>query len=138
MKSALILPFVVALAVGTPAKAADPRRDRALSAHMLPQRVARLDTTGRAKWGFVISFPGDNRVPLKWPVVQSAQALVDFLRRQPRRMQENGIWLVVTQPHLYSKQEKAIVENLKRICRKVKVPLLICRGAVLPDCWNDT
>jgi hypothetical protein len=70
------------------------------------------------------------------PTAQSAEALVAFLRRQPAVMQQNGIWLVVTNPDAYSTQEKGIVEELKQVCRKQKIPLFICRGAALPNGWQ--
>jgi hypothetical protein len=43
------------------AHAAEPRREFGLSAHMLPKRVAALDKSGRTKWGFTVSVPGDDR-----------------------------------------------------------------------------
>jgi hypothetical protein len=90
----------------------------------------------RAKWGFVISLPGDNRAPIDKPVSQSAKALVGALRQQPVAVQQNGIWLFVTNPAAYSAAEKSIVEDLKRLCKKEKIPLFICRGAELPNGWR--
>jgi hypothetical protein len=69
------------------------------------------------------------------PVFQSAADLLSYFRKQDAAVQENGIWIVVTHPDAYSETEKALVEDVKSMCRREKIPLFICRAMNLPNGW---
>ena len=58
------------------------------------------------------------------------------LKAADRAVQQNGIWVVVTHPDAYSEPEKALLEALKALCRKEKIPLFIARAAQLPHGWQ--
>ena len=136
MSKMLLHVLVIALMFGTVASADTPARDHGLSAHLLPKRVAAADATGRVKWGYQISLLGKAVAPLDRPVAQSAQALVDFMKKQPAQVQANGIWVVTTHPAAYAPEELADLEELKRLCKTAGLPLFTCRGSELPDGWK--
>jgi hypothetical protein len=112
---------------------ADPSRQSGVSAHMLPKRVADL---GDGKWGFVISFAPYLKPESEKPVIQSASALVAFLQKQDQSVQDNGMWIVITNPGSYSDSEMALLEGVKNAFRRSHLPLFICRGSELPNGWN--
>lgn len=131
LKNARVIPS------GAPATAAaGPRRDAGLSVHVLPKDVAELDKSGRLKWGYTISLPRNKQAPAERPVVQSAQALVEFFNTQDTDVQQNGIWVVTTDPSAYADEQLSDLEDLKARCKKASIPLFICRGAELPDGWK--
>lgn len=111
--------------------AAAQERWKGISMHMLPKRVADL---GGDPWGFRVSLIGTKRVASP-PVIQTAADLLAFYREQEPSVQENGIWIVVTHPDAYSQSEKDVLESVKEMSRKERVPLFICRASQLPDGW---
>jgi hypothetical protein len=132
----LAVSITVMLASVTAWSANAPARANGLSAHLLPKRVAALDPSGKVKWGYTISLPGAQVTPADRHVVQSAEALVEFLKKQPATVQANGIWVVTTNPAAYGPEETKDLEELKRLCKAAAIPLFICRGAELPDGWQ--
>jgi hypothetical protein len=112
---------------------ADPARQGGVSAHMLPKRVADL---GDMKWGFVISYAEYLKPETEKPVIQSAAGLVAFLKKQDKGVQDNGMWIVITNPAAYSESELALLEDVKKAFRREHLPLFICRGADLPNGWK--
>ncbi len=105
-------------------------RDRGLSLHMLPKRVA--DLSG-SKWGFTITLP-DGSKPDK--TIQSAAELKTYFTSLSAEIQENGVWIVITDPEAYSDMEKQVLEDVKQLCIEDNIPLFICRGSQLPDGWQ--
>jgi hypothetical protein len=85
-------------------------RSKGISVHMLPKRVADL---GGAPWGFSVSMVGTKRVASP-PVIQTATDLLAFCRGQEPSVQENGIWIVVTDPDAFSQPEKDLLESESR------------------------
>jgi len=112
---------------------AAPSRQGGVSAHMLPKRVADL---GDMKWGFDITYADYLKPETEKPVIQSAAGLVAFLRKQDKRVQDNGLWIVITNPAAYSDSELALLEDVKTAFRREHLPLFICRGAELPNGWK--
>jgi len=112
---------------------AEPARQGGVSAHMLPKGVADL---GNGKWGFVISFAPYLKPEAEQPVIQTASALVAFVEKQDKEVQDNGLWIVITNPASYSGNELALLEEVKKAFRQKHVPLFICRGAELPNGWK--
>ncbi len=110
-----------------------PNRAKGISMHMLPKGVADL---GLDQWGLVVSHAGDWKPDKKQIVFQTTQEFLDFVRAQSEEVQANGAWIVVTHPDAYSDAEKQLLEEIKAVCRKEKVPLFICRAAELPNGWK--
>ena len=122
MKKAITALVVFGLTI---AITAEMLRDKGLSLHMLPQRVAKL--SGQ-KWGFTVS--SLNRT------IQSANELREYFTSLPPEMQDNGIWIVTTDPLAYSEMEEEVLEDVKAMCISNNIPLFICRGAELPNGWQ--
>jgi TonB family protein len=115
-----------------PNTAAVPERTKGISIHLLPKRVADLGGMG---WGLSV----DNRNLLgesEPPVLQTPQEFLSFVRRQDTAVQENGVWIVMTDPDAYSNFEKVLLEDIKALCRAEKIPLFICRAIDLPNGWK--
>jgi hypothetical protein len=108
-------------------------RSQGISAHMLPKRVA--DIGGRP-WGFAVD-SSPRLQPESHPVaLQSVAEVLSFVRKQGAGVQENGLWIVTTSPDAYSEDEKRLLEEVKSMCRREKIPLFICRASQLPDGWS--
>lgn len=118
------------------AKEAEPRHELGLSAHLVPEQLAVARMLGLVKPGFVVSAPGESRAPAQRPAVHSVPELVAAFRQQPAGVQQNGLWLVLTNSKLYSGVEKNHVRELKEACRQAKIPLFMCRDNELPKGWK--
>lgn len=112
----------------------EPKRSNGLSVHMLPKRVAEIR---KEKPGFTITEQGGKRPPKATPTFESAQELVEYIKTLPPEIQENGIWVVTTNPASYSDAETKNLEKLKEICAKEKLKLFTCRGSDLPNGWKS-
>jgi len=110
--------------------AAEPTREGGLSVHMLPNRVAEI---GGHHGGFAITDPSTRR-----PGATYAQPkdLLDYFLRLPGTIQQNGIWIVTTNPSSYSETEQAKVKTLATLCAEQNVPLYTCRASELPKGWK--
>lgn len=115
---------------------AEPSRRGGVSSHMLPKEVAALDPDGKMKWGFDITYAPYLKPEAEKPVFQTAESLLTFVKKQDPEVRDNGLWLVVTNPASYSKEELALVEEVKAVFHREHIPLFICRGAELPDGWK--
>lgn len=106
---------------------AEPQREKGLSLHMLPKRVAEIDNK---KWGFV--YDANNG---KEETLQTSEEIIAYFKSLPAKTQDNGIWVVITHPDAYSEQEKQVYESLKQTCLKNNITLFACRASKLPDGW---
>jgi hypothetical protein len=70
------------------------------------------------------------------PVLQRSADLLSFVRKQDAAVQSNGVWIVITHPDAYSEEEKALLEDVKSMCRTEQIPLFICRASQLPNGWS--
>jgi len=125
--------FVLLLVAALVAVAAAPERSKGISLHMLPKRVAEL---GDLKWGFVVTYADYLKPEKEQPVLQSSSEVLSFVRKQEKGVQANGVWIVVTHPDAYSEPEKALLDEIKNLCRKEEIPLFIARGSQLPNGWQ--
>jgi len=116
------------------ASAATPERAKGISVHMLPKQVANLDKT--LKWGFVVSYAKYLKPEPAQPVLQTPAEVLRFVRKQDPSVQENGLWIVTTNPNAYSASEKKLLEDVIALCRRESIPLFIARGKDLPDGWR--
>ncbi|WP_242337965.1 MULTISPECIES: hypothetical protein [unclassified Anaeromyxobacter] len=124
--------FLIAAAT-SPAWADAPERARGISVHMLPRRVADL---GGRKWGLVVDYAEYLKPEPAQPVLQSPSELLAFTRKQDTSVQANGVWIVTTHPDAYSEQEKKLIDDIKAVCRKERIPLFIARASQLPAGWQ--
>jgi hypothetical protein len=111
----------------------EPSRSNGVSVHMLPKRVA--DLSGR-KWGFAVDFSKNLKPENDQPVLQTAEQLLAYVSKQDLSVQRNGVWIVTSHPDSYSEEEKAMLEDVKALCRKQHIPLFVARAAELPDGWR--
>jgi hypothetical protein len=103
---------------------AQPERDKGLSLHMLPDRVAKISNqTG----GFTVSTTAPKR---EIPAMDANKTLEYFLGL-PDAVQKNGIWIVYSHPSSYSEKEKTELKNLINECKKKSIPIFTCRAAEL-------
>lgn len=115
---------------------AEPKRADGLSVHWMHKRVSNQDETGQVRSGFMVSQSRSLIPPLERSVFGSVEELVDYYHNLPEKIQENGIWIVVTHPDAYSDEEKKMKVNLIELCNQNNIPLFICRGQDLPDGWK--
>lgn len=125
----LVLVLVAASAIA----AAIPDRAKGISIHMFPKRVADI---GSQKWGLEVAFAEYLEPEISKPVLQSTTELLSFVRKQKPAVQENGVWIVTTHPDAYAEPEKKLLEDIKALCRKERIPLFIVRGSQLPNGWQ--
>lgn len=126
---------LAALLIGAAAFApnvAAQERTQGVSVHMLPKRVADL---GGGPWGFTVDYSPRLKAQARRLVLQTEADLLSFIRKQNTDVQENGLWIVVTNPDAYSDEEKALLERVKSMCRREEIPLFICRASQLPNGW---
>jgi hypothetical protein len=132
--SHFVLFFLIVFAgtafLAVPGRAQD--RSQGISIHMLPRRVAEL---GGMKWGLSVDPSPRLKAESTRVVLQSAADLIAYDRKQDASVQQNGIWIVITDPAAYSEQETSLLESVKSRCRKERIPLFICRAADLPNGW---
>jgi hypothetical protein len=114
-----LLGFSAFLMAGT------PQRSQGISMHMLPKSVADISGT---KWGLTVDRSS--------VVIQTAQEFQAFYSKQSPAVQENGVWIVTTNPDAYSDEEKSFLEEIKRLCGKEKIPLFVARASELPNGWK--
>jgi hypothetical protein len=100
---------------------------------MLPKRVADI---GRRPWGFTVDYSPHLKTESNRVVLQTVAEVLSFVRKQDAGVQENGLWIVTTSPDAYSADEKRLLEEVKSLCRREKIPLFICRASQLPDGWT--
>ena len=129
----LAVPLIALLLVPLLALAGTPERGKGISIHMLPKRVADL---GKMRWGFVVSYAKYLKPEPAQPVLQSTAELLRYVRKQSQSVQENGVWIVTTNPGAYSDDEKRLLDDVKTLCRREHIPLFIVRGAELPNGWR--
>jgi hypothetical protein len=130
---AAVLGAVVLSAILVMPAASAQDRSQGVSIHMLPKRVADI---GGKPWGFTVDYSPRLRLESKRPVIQTVAAVLSYIRKQDASVQENGLWIVTTDPDAYSEEEKSLLEDVKTMCLREKIPLFICRASQLPNGWS--
>ncbi|MCM8776056.1 MAG: tetratricopeptide repeat protein [Candidatus Omnitrophica bacterium] len=104
-----------------------PDRSKGLSVHHVIERVFTprvfpagfLATAGAKQFSF-----------------RTAGQLVNFFLGQDKTVQANGVWLVVAHPASYTPADKALLEDLEKLCKKEHIILYKARSIDLPDGWK--
>jgi hypothetical protein len=121
----LVLPVVV-LAV-------EPQRSQGISIQMLPKRIAKI--SGRP-WGLSVDYSPKLKAETVQPVLQTGQELLAYVRKQDSTVQENGVWVVITNPDAYSDEGMRLLEEVESLCREQRVPLFVSRASEVPNGWK--
>ncbi|MDB6122346.1 MAG: SIR2-like protein domain protein [Pedosphaera sp.] len=121
--------FVIVLMINA-AVAGELERNKGLSVHMLPKRVAEIANQAS---GFVVKPVNEPKINKTF---KTGDELVDYFKKLPSEVQENGIWLVTTDPESYEAAEMENLKKLEKICSEKKIPLLECRASKLPNGWK--
>jgi len=108
--------------------ASEPERAKGLSVHMLPDRIAQLANRNN---GFTAR--GANGTESTYA---DAKQLVAFFQTLPAPIQENGIWVVTTDPSAYSPAEHEKLRALLELCRQKDIPVFTCRASELSGGWK--
>ena len=121
----LIAGFVFSAMVLAIAGSSQPDRGKGISMHFLPKRVA--DISGR-KWGLTSDSSHE--------VTQTPDEFLSFFRKQPSESQDNGVWIVMTDPNAYGELERKFFSDVQDLCRREKILLFVARAADLPHGWK--
>ena len=122
----LLLCFII-----TPASyAGEPQRDKGISVHALPKRVA--DLAGQP-WGLGVTYAPYLKPEPGQPYLQSVEEVLEYVEKQDKSVIENGLWVVTTHPSAYSELETEFLEKLKQEIPKHDIPLFWARGSELPN-----
>jgi len=132
-KTILVVSLVVFLAAICLANEILPDRSKGISMHMLPKRVAALDA--KMKWGFMVSHTAYLKPETEKQILQTSNEFLTYVRKQADKVQENGVWIVITNPSAYSQEELRLLEDIKALCKKEKITLFVARGSQLPNGW---
>lgn len=108
---------------------AEPERNKGLSVHFGPESAL------GDKSGFMVSQSQDIKSPSERPVLDTPQQLIEYLSTQSVEIQNNGLWVITTDPTAYSESEMESLEILKKLCIENHIPLYFCRGMWLPNGW---
>ncbi len=130
--SAILIALAVSATLSAPIAVAQ-QRSQGISVHMLPRRVAEM---GGRPWGFTLDQSPILKAASPHPAFQTPEDLLSFIRQQDARVQQNGLWIVTTNPDAYSEAEKTLLKNVEWMCRQEGIPLFICRASELPDGWK--
>jgi len=110
-----------------------PDRSKGISMHMLPKRVAALDA--KMKWGFMVSHTAHLKPETEKQILQTTNEFLAYIRKQDEKVQENGVWIIITNPSAYSQDELTLFEDIKALCKREKITLFVARGSQLPNGW---
>jgi len=123
----LIILFVFAVPLS---HAGEPERDKGISVHALPKRVA--DISGQP-WGFQVTYAEYLKPEPGQPVLQSVSDVLEYAKKQDQSVIENGLWVVTTHPSSYSDSEKEFQNKVKVELPMNNIPLFWVRGSELKN-----
>ena len=112
------------------AYAGEPQRDKGISVHALPKRVA--DLSGQP-WGLQVTYAPYLKPEPGQPYLQSVEDVLEYVEKQDKSVIENGFWVVTTNPSAYSEQETNFLGKLKVELPKHNILLFWARGSELPN-----
>lgn len=122
--------LLLALVFGPATYAGEPQRDKGISVHALPKRVA--DLSGQP-WGLEVTYAPYLKPEPGQPYLQSVDDVLAYVKKQDKPVIENGLWVVTTHPSSYSEQETMFLDKLKVEIPKHNIPLFWARGSELSN-----
>ncbi|MES9925251.1 MAG: hypothetical protein ABW152_14250 [Candidatus Thiodiazotropha endolucinida] len=129
MKTLISALIFIALIISV-AHAAEPDRNKGISVHALPKRVAKLSG---APWGFQVSYAPYLKPEPGQPFLQSLDDVLAYVKKQDESVIENGLWVITTHPASYSKEEIELQNKVKQTLPEHKIPLFWARGSELEN-----
>ena len=121
--------LIIFLALVSPLSyAGEPERDKGISVHALPKRVA--DLSGKP-WGFQVRYGEHLKPEPGQPYLQSLSDVLEYVNKQEQTVIDNGLWVVTTHPSSYSDSEKELQNKVKAELPKNNIPLYWVRGSQL-------
>jgi hypothetical protein len=133
MRAALLILIGLALSLDTGysrnTEVQPPVQELGTAVYFVPKQHADPDMRnhGHGFVTFVLQRTDENNLKPSF-IAHSATAFISRYRRLPRELQQYGIWLTLQENNPYSPEEKAMLEELKSLCRRRKWPLLIHTG----------
>jgi len=110
--------------------AGEPERDKGISVHALPKRVA--DISGQP-WGLQVAYAPYLKIEQGQPYLQTLSDVLEYVKKQDQSVVENGLWVVTTHPSSYSEEETEFQEKLKSELPKHNIPLFWARGSEIKN-----
>ncbi len=104
-----------------------PLREKGLVVHFGPKTVV-AGISGRFMYS--VGLNGEKKS------VDLPEDLVEAFLKQDKIVQENGIWIVITNPAAYSAEENEMVNTLGSLCKQKNIVLFKARGMDLPGGWK--
>ena len=104
-----------------------PLREKGLVVHFGPKEVVN-GISGRFMYS--VGLNGEKKS------VDVPTDLIGVFLQQDITVQENGIWVVVTNPDAYSAEEKEMMNSLETLCKQKNIILFKARGMDLPGGWK--
>lgn len=126
----LISAFILIAFTISVAHAVEPERNKGISVHALPKRVAKLSGS---PWGFQVSYAPYLKPEPGQPFLQSLEDVLAYINKQDKSVIENGLWVVTTHPASYSEEEIELQNKVKQELPKHKIPLFWARGSELQN-----
>ena len=133
MRIALLIVVTVALTRtsvhSAETEAQSPVQELGTIVYFVPTQHADADmgTHGHGFVAFVLQKTDENDIKPTF-IAHSAAEFIAAYKRLPRDLQQYGIWLTLQEGDPYSPREKAMLEELKALCLKHKLPLSIHTG----------
>jgi hypothetical protein len=128
-----VVSFVAGIVLAVPAVASEettcPNQYLGTAVYFVPKEHADADF-GRLGHGFVtlvLQLVDENDIKPTF-IAHSAAEFISRYRRLPSKLQQYGIWISIQKGDPYSPKEKAMLEELKLLCAKHRLPLFIHVG----------
>jgi hypothetical protein len=112
---------------------AQPNEELGTMVNMVPKQQASRSPSGEHGFLATVLQQADENNLKPTFVAHSATEFIRLYRRLPVELQENGIWLSLSENDPYSAQEKTMLENLKTLCKKHRLWLFIRTGPGFDD-----
>jgi hypothetical protein len=115
------------------AESITPQRQKGVSAYLNPEHIVKQVNLKHIQRFIIKGSDGKSVVAYD----STAEGLIEQIRSQPPEIQNNGLWLVITNPVAYSPNDLKELEKLDELTKKAKIPYFVCRGSELPDGWQE-
>jgi hypothetical protein len=111
---------------------AEPVRDMGISVYLNPEGVVKKANKENIQRFLVTD--ADRKSVVAWD--STATGLIEKIKNQPAGMQENGIWLVYSNPDAYTDLDRSEQNKLKDLAKENGIPFFEARASELPNGWR--